>query len=43
MSVRRAVLIARRAAGDAKQRVASMAAHAGVELVPEEESRGPTS
>jgi NAD+ kinase len=37
MSVRRAVLIARRAAGDAKQRVASMAAHARVELVPEEE------
>jgi NAD+ kinase len=35
MSVRRAVLIARRAAGDAKQRVAAMAADAGVELLPE--------
>ena len=37
VTVRRAVLIARRAAGDAKRRVARLAADAGVELLPESE------
>ena len=37
LTVRRAALIARRAAGDAKERVARLAAEAGVELLPESE------
>jgi NAD+ kinase len=37
LTVRRAALVARKAAGDARERVARLAAEAGVELLPESE------